>query len=70
MIDTSDADQKVMVRVPAVVTVRGPVEEREEIETHRGTLMAYEGDYVITDVQDEEYPVSPEYYHRIFEEVT
>lgn len=44
---------------PVEVEVRR-AEPGEEIETREGTLKAEEGDYIITGVHGEEYPIGPE----------
>lgn len=40
-----------------------------EIETLEGTMKANPGDYIVTGVQGETYPVKPDIFHETYEEV-
>jgi hypothetical protein len=52
---------------PVVVEVRGPLEEREQIDTREGTVWAYPGDYVIRGVEGEIYPIDSEIFAETYE---
>ncbi len=52
---------------PVVVDVRGPVTEPEEIGTLEGTMRADVGDYIITGVQGELYPIKGSIFRETYE---
>ncbi len=54
---------------PVVVSARGPIEEEETIETLEGPLHASVGDYVITGVQGEVYPIKADIFEATYEPV-
>lgn len=55
--------------VPTEKKARGPVEERTEIDTREGTVIAEPGDYIIMEPDGNRYPIAAEkfeeYYRRI-----
>ena len=57
--------------IPTRKEARGPVTEREEIETREGTVVAEEGDYVMRESDGSVYPIAPEkldQYYRVLDE--
>lgn len=54
------------IRKPVVVSAEGPITEPREITTLEGTMRANVGDYVVTGVQGEQYPVKPDIFHAIY----
>jgi len=50
----------VKIRKKPVVVEAEPVDERTELETREGTLVAERGDFVITGVEGEQYPIDAE----------
>ncbi len=54
---------------PVVIEARGPITEEETVETLEGTLHASVGDYIITGVQGEIYPVKPDIFEATYEPV-
>lgn len=53
--------------VPTEKEARGPLEEREEIDTREGTVIAEPGDYVIREEDGNPYPISAEKFSRYYE---
>lgn len=52
---------------PTVKEARGPVEEREEIQTREGTVVAEPGDYVVREDDGSVYPIAPEKFADYYE---
>jgi hypothetical protein len=62
------ADEWVEVRsVPTEKEARGPVEERVEIETREGVVVAEPGDYVMREEDGSLYPISGEKFQKYYE---
>lgn len=55
--------------VPTEKEARGPLEEREEIDTREGTVVAEPGDYVLREADGNEYPISGEKFNNYYEEL-
>lgn len=53
--------------VPTVKEARGPVDEREEIQTREGTVVAEPGDYVIREGDGSVYPIAGEKFEEYYE---
>ena len=56
-------------RRPVVVSARGPLTEPEDVVTLEGTLRADVGDYVVTGVIGESWPVRPDVFAATYEPV-
>lgn len=54
---------------PTEKKARGPVSEREEIETREGTVVAEIGDYVVQEKDGNVYPISPEKFREYYERI-
>jgi uncharacterized protein YegL len=52
-----------------IITVEGPIDEWQDIWTIAGTMRASRGDYIVTGVQGERYPVKPDIFHATYESV-
>lgn len=72
--DQTNIDVKNWVKVkstPTVKKARGPIEQKVEIETREGTVVAEPGDYIIKEKDGNEYPISAEKfkeYYQVIEE--
>lgn len=57
-----------VVSTPTTKRAHGPVDERQEIDTREGTVVAEPGDYIIEEEYGNRYPISgekfEEYYRR------
>lgn len=53
--------------VPTCKEARGPIDEREEIETREGTVVAEPGDYVMRESDGSVYPIAGEKFERYYE---
>lgn len=68
--DIYKKDSKVKKYRKKPVIIEAYVTTKEEyIETLEGTMKADIGDYVITGVKGEQYPVKPDIFHETYEEV-
>jgi hypothetical protein len=56
-------------KVPVEVDVYGPVDERCEIRTREGTVVAEPGDYISRGVEDEVYPIDADVFEQTYEVV-
>jgi hypothetical protein len=54
---------------PTEKEARGPLNEREEIHTREGTVVAEPGDYVIRESDGNCYPISAEKFAEFYEVV-
>lgn len=54
---------------PTEKEARGPVEERVEIDTREGTIVAEPGDYVIRESDGSVYPIAPDKFGEYYEEL-
>lgn len=52
---------------PTEKEARGPVDERTEIETREGTVVAEPGDYVIREPDGNLYPISADKFAEYYE---
>lgn len=55
--------------VPTEKEARGPVEERVEVETREGTVVAEPGDYLMREADGSVYPIAPEKFAEYYEVV-
>ena len=55
--------------VPTEKEARGPVEERQEIITREGTIVASPGDYVMKEEDGSIYPIAPEKFENYYERI-
>jgi len=53
--------------VPTEKLARGPVEEKVEIDTREGTVVAEPGDYVMKEEDGNPYPISAEKFEKYYE---
>jgi len=54
------SDWSVIESKPTRKEVRGPLDEREEVDTREGTVVAEEGDYIIREKDGNCYPIAPD----------
>lgn len=54
------------VKKPVVIEAEGPIEEAQTIKTLEGDMLASPGDYIITGVKGERYPVKPDIFHKTY----
>lgn len=54
---------------PVEVDAVGPIEERVEIDTREGTIVAEPGDFVIRGVEGEIYPIGAEIFYSTYRPV-
>lgn len=52
---------------PTTKFARGPIEERVEIDTREGTVVAEPGDFVMLEEDGEKYPISAEKFEEYYE---
>jgi hypothetical protein len=52
---------------PVTITAEGPIDTPQTITTLEGVMQAAVGDYIITGVQGERYPVKPDIFHATYE---
>lgn len=67
--DGFNTEVKEYRKKPVVITAYRTNEEME-IKTLEGTMKASVGDYIVTGVQGETYPVKPDIFNETYEEVT
>lgn len=53
--------------VPTEKEARGPIDDREEIHTREGTVIAEPGDYVMREADGNPYPIGPEKFADYYE---
>jgi len=54
---------------PVVITAEGPITQPRDILTLEGTMRADPGDYIVTGVKGESYPVKPDIFEATYEPV-
>jgi hypothetical protein len=54
---------------PTIITAEGPLDDWQNIWTIAGTMRAAPGDYIVTGVKAERYPVRPDIFHATYEPV-
>lgn len=54
---------------PVEVEIEGPLSEEQVVETMEGELTASPGDYIVTGVEGERYPIDPEVLLETYEPV-
>lgn len=52
---------------PITVDVHGPVNQRQEIRTREGVIVAEKDDYIIRGVNGEVYPIGPDIFNKSYE---
>ena len=49
--------------------VEGPITEERVVRTLEGDMKASVGDYIVTGIKGEKYPVKPDIFHELYEKV-
>ena len=52
---------------PIAITVEGPIKIEREIYTLEGHMLASVGDYIITGVNGEKYPIKPDVFEKTYD---
>lgn len=58
-----------VVSVPTEKLAKGPVDEKHEIDTREGTLVAEPGDYIMKEEDGSVYPIAGEKFQQYYREV-